>query len=130
MRATSAPRTATKGGEVSATTLSVVAPPGSGTEDVTVTTLGGTSATTTNDEYTYLTPAITNFKPTSGPVGTKVTITGTNLSGATKVTFNGKPATIVSDTATQIDNGVNHATHGPQTRLNPKMALPTTPQSW
>jgi uncharacterized protein (TIGR03437 family) len=31
-----------------------------------------------------------------------VTITGQNLSGATKVAFDGTPATIVSDTATQI----------------------------
>jgi uncharacterized protein (TIGR03437 family) len=31
-----------------------------------------------------------------------VTITGQNLSSATKVAFDGTPATIVSDTATQI----------------------------
>jgi hypothetical protein len=49
-----------------------------------------------------LAPTITSFSPTSGPVGKKVTITGTNLSGATKVTFNGIAATINSDTATQI----------------------------
>jgi hypothetical protein len=47
-------------------------------------------------------PTITSFSPSSGPVGTKVTIKGTNLSGATKVTFNGTAATIVSDTATKI----------------------------
>src|SRR5207302_5383102 len=37
-----------------------------------------------------------------GSVGTRVTITGHNLSGATEVAFNGTPATIVSDTATEI----------------------------
>jgi hypothetical protein len=47
-------------------------------------------------------PTITSFSPKSGPVGTVVTIKGTNLSGATKVTFNGKAATITSDTATKI----------------------------
>lgn len=47
-------------------------------------------------------PTITSFSPPSGPVGTKVTITGTNLSGATKVTFNGTAAIIKSDTATTI----------------------------
>lgn len=40
--------------------------------------------------------------PASGPVGQNVTITGKNLAGATLVTFNGKKAKIVSDTATQI----------------------------
>ena len=48
------------------------------------------------------TPTITSFTPTSGPIGTKVTIRGTNLSDATKVTFNGSVATTSSDTATKI----------------------------
>jgi hypothetical protein len=47
-------------------------------------------------------PSITSFIPTSGPVGTSVTITGTNLTGATSVKFNGTTATITSNTATQI----------------------------
>ena len=47
-------------------------------------------------------PAITKFTPTSGPAGTVVTIKGTNLSGATKVTFNGVKGTITSDTSTKI----------------------------
>jgi hypothetical protein len=47
-------------------------------------------------------PTITSFSPASGPPGTTVTIKGTNLAGATKVTFNGKAATITSDSATKI----------------------------
>jgi hypothetical protein len=35
-----------------------------------------------------------------------VTITGQNLSGATRVAFNGTPGAIVSDTATQIVTNV------------------------
>lgn len=35
------------------------------------------------------TPVITSFTPTSGPVGTVVTITGTNLTGSTVATVNG-----------------------------------------
>ncbi len=38
-------------------------------------------------------PVITSFTPTSGPIGTLVTITGTNLSAPSAVTFNGVPAT-------------------------------------
>jgi streptogramin lyase len=51
---------------------------------------------------TTVTPAIDNITPTSGTVGTRVTITGHNLAGATHVTFNGKAATIASETSTQI----------------------------
>ncbi|GEM_PF-2249397 len=48
-------------------------------------------------------PSITGFTPTSGPVGTSVTVTGTNLTGATRVTFNGLPAaTFTALSATQI----------------------------
>jgi hypothetical protein len=38
-------------------------------------------------------PQITSFTPVSGPVGTVVTITGSNFTGATRVTFNGIIAT-------------------------------------
>jgi hypothetical protein len=70
---------------------------------------GSTNYTTSSDTATtecFLVgspPKITSFTPTSGPVGTTVTIHGTNLSAATSVKFNGKAAvTIVSDTATKI----------------------------
>ena len=51
---------------------------------------------------TTVTPWIVGFTPTSGPVGTTVTITGRNLRYATQVAFNGTAATIVSNTATEI----------------------------
>ncbi|MGO8957518.1 MAG: IPT/TIG domain-containing protein [Streptosporangiaceae bacterium] len=51
---------------------------------------------------TSVTPWITGKTPTSGPPGTRVTITGLNLSPATRVSFHGTPATIVSDTATSV----------------------------
>jgi len=47
------------------------------------------------------THTVTTFTPTSGPVGTEVTINGTGLTGAT-VTFSGVNATIVSNSGTQI----------------------------
>ena len=48
-------------------------------------------------------PTITTFTPTSGPVGTVVTITGTNFTGATQVRFGGISAvTFNVDSPTQI----------------------------
>ncbi len=49
-------------------------------------------------------PAVTAVGPTVGSTagGSTVTITGTNLTGATAVDFGGTAATITSDTATQI----------------------------
>lgn len=50
-------------------------------------------------------PSVTSLSPTGGPTlgGTTVTITGTNLSGATAVSFGSTPATSFAvDSATQI----------------------------
>ena len=47
-------------------------------------------------------PTISGFSPSSGPVGTSVTITGTNLGNASSVTFNGTAATITGDTTSQV----------------------------
>jgi IPT/TIG domain-containing protein len=55
-----------------------------------VTTPGGaaTSATFT----VTAAPTITGFSPASGPIGTQVTITGMNFTGATGVKFSNKNA--------------------------------------
>jgi hypothetical protein len=56
-----------------------------------------------SDTWTYVNiPVITSFSPTSGPVGTAVTLKGVNLSGATKVTLNGVTATITKDASNKI----------------------------
>jgi len=47
------------------------------------------------------THTVTNFVPTSGPIGTEVTINGTNLGGVI-VNFDGNSAIIVSQTSTQV----------------------------
>ena len=60
---------------------------------------------------TAVTPAITGFTPTSGAPAHQVTITGHNLSPATKVAFNGTPASLVSDTATRVVISVPAASH-------------------
>jgi alpha-tubulin suppressor-like RCC1 family protein len=59
----------------------------------------------------------TGLSPTSGPVGTSVTITGTNLDGATSVSFNGTAqTTITANTATSLTVTVPAgATTGPVT---------------
>jgi hypothetical protein len=84
-----------------ATHLTVTAPAHSaGTVHVTVTTDGGTSATSSADQYTYLdVPAVTGVSPSDGPVGggQTVTITGTALAGATAVDFGSTPATNVAN---------------------------------
>jgi len=48
------------------------------------------------------TPTITSFSPASGPVGTLVTITGTNLSTPTAFTIGGVSAIVVSDNGTTL----------------------------
>ena len=48
-------------------------------------------------------PTITSFSPGSGTVGIDLTIIGTNLTGATKVTFNGTVATVISDHSKEIE---------------------------
>ena len=48
-------------------------------------------------------PVITSFTPSSGPVGTQVTLTGSNFTGTTAVAFNGTPATTFTvDSGTQL----------------------------
>jgi hypothetical protein len=81
------------------TSITAVSPlAAAGTVDITVTTAAGTSATTSADHFTYTsgsaTPSVTGLSPTSGPTsgGTAVTISGTNLGGATQVLFGLTPA--------------------------------------
>jgi hypothetical protein len=65
-------------------------------------------------EGSTLLPTITSFSPTSGPVGTSVTINGTNFTGATSVKFNGVTATFIVNSATKITATVpTGATTGP-----------------
>jgi hypothetical protein len=56
----------------------------------------------TNPQPFQSATTIASFSPTSGPVGTSVTIKGTAFSGTTKVTFNGTSATFTVNSETQI----------------------------
>ena len=96
---------------VSDTTITADSPAGTGTVDVTVTTPGGTSATSPADQFTYSreSPTVTGLSPTTGPTagGTLVTITGTGFTGATAVDFGTTAATnldVVSDTTITADS--------------------------
>ena len=90
--------TAAKPTVVSSTYLTAAVPNGAATGSVTVTTSG---VTLTSNRIFRVTPQIRSFKPTSGAVGTVVTITGVSLIQTKKVTFGGVSATsftVTSDT--------------------------------
>jgi hypothetical protein len=89
----------------SSTQITVISPASpAGMVHVTVITPGGTSVTSTADQFTYrVAPIVTSIAPTSGPVagGTFVTITGSGFTGASKVLFGTVAAnnfTVSSDT--------------------------------
>jgi hypothetical protein len=93
--------------DVTATSVTAVAPSGSGEVDVTITTPAGTSdAHDPGDTFTYTPPAptVTDVSPATGPTsgGTVVTLTGTGLAGASAVEFGAAAAAVTSDTATSI----------------------------
>jgi hypothetical protein len=76
---------------VSDTEISAIVPASGTTGTVTVTTPSGSLK---SKQTFQLIPTISSFTPTSGPVGTQVTITGSGLTGATKVMFGGVKATV------------------------------------
>jgi large repetitive protein len=76
--------------------LQAVAPAGSGTVDIRVTTSAGTSAIGAGDEFSYVsTPVIQSVRPRLGSTlgGNQVTISGADFTGATAVDFGSTPAT-------------------------------------
>ncbi|MFD5142681.1 IPT/TIG domain-containing protein [Streptomyces sp. NPDC058401] len=88
-----------------ATSCTATAPAhAAGVVHVRVTTPGGTSPVAAADQYTYLVPApvVTSVSPSSGPAtgGTVVTVTGTDLTGASTIVFGGTAAAGVTCTAT------------------------------
>jgi hypothetical protein len=94
---------------LSDTSITVNAPAGTGTVDVTVITPSGTSATNPpGDQYTYSTPPpVTEVSPNDGPQdgGNTVTVTGSGFTGATAVDFGPNPGTsidVLSDTSITV----------------------------
>jgi hypothetical protein len=98
----------------SATSIAVPVPAGATTGNVVVTV---NSVASNGISFTVLpTPTITLVNPTSGPIATPVTVTGTNFGasqGTSTITFNGIAATPTSWSATSIAAPVpNGATTG------------------
>jgi uncharacterized repeat protein (TIGR03803 family) len=81
------------------TFIQATVPAGALTGDVTVTT--GSTVLSTVSSYS-ITPTLKSFNPPSGPVGTEVTIIGTGLKQATKVTFDNVSATFTVNSDSQI----------------------------
>jgi hypothetical protein len=76
--------------------ITATSPAGTGNVHVRVMTPGGQSAATSADLFKYgAVPAVSGLTPAAGPGsgGTVLTITGTGLTGATKVTFGAISAT-------------------------------------
>lgn len=98
----------------SATQLTATVAVGTTTGPLTVTAATGTGTSATSF-VVGPPPVVTGFTPTTGPVGAVVVITGTDLNGATRVTFNGINApTFTVNSATQITATVPvNATTGP-----------------
>ena len=96
-------KTGTKLKVTSATSLSVMAPPGYGTVDVRVVTKAGTSPVSADAKYRYVAaPKVTKVAAAAGGSGgrTTVTITGSNFVDVSKVVFgttNGTEVTVTSE---------------------------------
>lgn len=91
---------------VSPETIEAVAPPGSGTVNVIVSTPYGTSGPVVGDEFAYVPPpAISGVNPGSGPEGggTTVTISGSNLNDASSVDFGSSSASFKVNSTSSIE---------------------------
>lgn len=62
-------------------------------------------------------PTISSFTPTSGGVGTSVTISGSNFTGATSVTFNNQSASFTVNSSSSITASVPNCSSSGQVRV-------------
>jgi hypothetical protein len=85
------------------TQITATVPSGATNGPIAVVTPRGTATSSTSF---FVGPTVSSFTPASGAVGTVVTVNGTNLSGATAVTFGGVSTAPTSVTATQVKAAV------------------------
>ena len=87
----------------SGTQITATVPSGATTGKIKVTAPTGSVLSTSNFTVTSSTgPVITSFNPTTGPVGTSVTITGTRFTGVTQVKFRGILASYSFNSDSQV----------------------------
>ncbi|MEA3189131.1 MAG: endonuclease mitochondrial [Chthoniobacter sp.] len=87
------------------TKITAAVPAGASSGPISVIAPGGLAEST--QSFTVpISPTITNFQPTSGAVNASVVITGSGLSSATSVTFNGTSAAFAINSDTQITTSV------------------------
>jgi hypothetical protein len=119
---TTASYTVNSAGQITATV-----PTNAATGPISVTTPNGTATSTSNYTVTVAAPSISGFNPSSGPVGTTVTINGSGFSGATAVAFNGTTASYTVNSAGQITATVpTNAATGPISVTTPNGTATST----
>ncbi|MXV16037.1 IPT/TIG domain-containing protein [Hufsiella ginkgonis] len=98
--------------KLSDSSIAVIVPSSSTSGEVSLTALGGRAALA---GFTFIpAPTIASFSPTSGTTGTAVTITGTNFTGTTSVTFGGVPvSSFTVDSPTKINVVIGAGAAGP-----------------
>ena len=97
------------------TQITVTVPSGATTGLLTVVNPNGVGVST--GRFTVQVPTITSFTPTSGPIGTSVTISGNYFTNITQVTFNGTnaPGFVVNSVNQIVVSVPAGATNGPIT---------------
>jgi hypothetical protein len=90
----------------SATQVTATVPAGATTGPIAVTTPGGTATSGSDFTVTVPAPTVSSFTPSSGAVGTVVTVNGTNMASATAVSFGGVATAPTSVSATQVKAAV------------------------
>jgi hypothetical protein len=95
--------------------VTATVPSGATTGAISVTTPAGTGTSTGSFTVTAASaPAISGFTPTTGPVGTSVTVNGSGFTGTSSVKFNGTAASFTFNSDSQLTASVpTGATNGP-----------------
>ena len=106
-------------------TITATVPATATTNKVSVTTPAGTG-TSVSSFTVVLPPTISSIAPVAGPVGTIVTVTGTNLSSVIAASFDGEPATITPVSATQLRITIPAGTHTAPIQLTNEAAPVTS----
>ncbi|MCG8603565.1 DNRLRE domain-containing protein, partial [bacterium] len=101
------------------TQIRVEVPVAATTGKISVTNQDG-SGQSSDDFVVVEAPTIVSFTPISGPIGTEVTVTGSNFTGVTSVSFNGSPVSVLAvDSESQLRaTAPTGATSGPINVVN------------